>query len=157
MVDFSWKIAPMQEVIFVECEARTWSKGVGIRYTFEDLDGNQMQDGIWFKHEMTQEYFEDVIKKSRHIVSTIAGRDAWENAGSPAKLGKFKFLQNLAWLCNQHKSDHFYLKTLYSLSSKGEKRVRFGKTVRFISRINAGASLFYSNEERADGRLVLTN
>jgi hypothetical protein len=157
MKEYKWKISPMQEVKFVSAKAVPWSGGIGLKFTMEDMQGETMEDGIWFLNEMTESYFNDTVSRGRHIVNTIAGNEGWAKAGSPKELGVKRFLDNLAWVCNQHKSEHFYLKTLFSLSPKGEKRVKFGKTVRFISRKIPGALLSYSEEERADGRLILDN
>lgn len=150
-----WSIGPMVPCTFEFCYSRRWTHGPSLRFKFKNEDGVELNDGMWWKDDMTEEYFEDIVQRTRHIVNTIAGDDGWAKAGSPKDGGIEAFFGRLAAICNQYKGDKFYLKTLYKLGEGGTKRVRIGKDVSFICRQDSGKNLFYSDDERDDTRLKL--
>lgn len=78
-----WSIGPMVPCTFEFCYSRRWVLGPSLRFKFKNEDRLELNDGMWWKDDMTEEYFEDIVQRTRHIVNTIAGDDGWAKAGSP--------------------------------------------------------------------------
>jgi hypothetical protein len=150
-----WKIGPMTPCTLKYAFSKKWDKGPSLRFCFINEDGAELFDGMWWMDDMTPTYFENIVQRTRHIVNTIAGRDGFARAGDPQKLGLDAFFKNLANICNEHKGEKFYIKTLYKLGADGSKRVRLGLTVSFIARPDSGKILSYSTDEQEDTRLKL--
>ena len=150
-----WPVGPNTQCTLKSCWSKRWDRGPSLRFKFESDCGATIVDGMWWMDEMTDSYFDMIVQRSRHIVTTIAGREAWAKAGSPKRLGLDKFFENLAKIVSEHNGAKFRLKTLYKLGADGSKRPRMGVTVSFITPINSSQILAYSDDEREDGRLIL--
>jgi hypothetical protein len=158
MAESKWVIAPHQKVKLTWSSYYESSGWEAIRVRFEDASGNKLDDGAWFNSEkMSKEQLENAIHRARHLVSVIAGTDAWKEAGSVKELGREKFLRNLAAACNKSAGKMFNIKTVFEMGQNGTKRPRLGKTLRFISSEYDTVGLSYSDEERENTRLILNN
>lgn len=153
-----WVIAPHQKVKLTWARYYKGDVWEALRFVFEDEAGNKLDDGSWFnKDSMSKDQLENAIHRARHLVSVVAGTDAWRDAGSVNELGREKFLRNLAAACNKSAGKMFNIKTVFEMGQNGTKRPRLGKTIRFISSEYETVDLSYSDEERENTRLILNN